>query len=153
VFEKPLNSKTRDRFNAKTEGLSDHAIDYIESLQPYNRTAGLSLATSPLWCLHELNRIDKHRRIAVQAQICLATRDHFGLVAPGADFADVSEERTDYGFDVVCRGAYKNLQPKISTFVVFGDLERGILMDIDDLGQLHNFVADEVLVALASRAQ
>jgi hypothetical protein len=74
-------------------------------------------------------------------------------VIPGADFAEVSEEQTDYGFDVVCRGTYKHLKPKISTFVIFGEPERGIFMDIDDIAQLHDFVTDEVLVALASRAR
>jgi hypothetical protein len=89
----------------------------------------------------------------VHAQISLATREHFGLVLPAADFAEVSEERTDYGFDLVCRGAYKHLQPKISTFVIFGEPKRGIFMDIDEISQLYNFVTDEVLIALASRAK
>jgi hypothetical protein len=152
VFENPLNSKTRARFNAKIEGLSSPAINYIESLQPYNRTVGLPLAASPLWCLHKLNRIDKHRRIAVQTQISLATREHFGFVVPGTDFAGVAEQQTDYGFDLVCKGTYKNLQPKILTFVIFGEPKSGIMLDIDDLMQLYKFVTDEVLVALASRA-
>jgi len=100
-----------------------------------------------------LNRIDKHRRIGIQAQISLAHREHFGLVVPGADFAEVCEERTDYGFDVICRGTYKNLKPKVSTFVIFGEPKRGIFMDIEEIAQLHRFVADEVLIELASRAK
>ena len=150
VFEKPLNADTKRRFKSKTDGLSDPAIAYIESLQPYNRPAGLSLSASPLWCIHEMNRIDKHRRISVREQISLAIREHFGLVIPGADFAEVSEERTDYGFDVVCRGSYKNLKPKISSHVIFGESQSGIFMEIYDLAKLHKFVADEVLVRFAS---
>jgi hypothetical protein len=153
VFEEPLNSESKRRFNKKVDGLSSSAIDYIKSIQPYNRPAGLPLSASPLWCLNELNRIDKHRRISIQAQISLAIREHFGLLLPCADFAEVREERTDYGFDVVCRGTYKNLKPKISTFVIFGEPNRGIFMDIDDIAQLYNFVTDEVLVALASRTK
>jgi hypothetical protein len=153
VFEKSLNSDMQRKFNKKTVGLSDPAIIYIESIQPYNRPAGLPLSTSRLWCLHELNRIDKHRRISVHAQISLASQDQFGFVVPGADCAEVSEERTDYGYDVVCRGGYKNLKPKISPFVIFGEPKRGIFMDIEEIGQLYNFVTDEVLVALASRAK
>jgi hypothetical protein len=153
VFEEPLNSKTRPRFASKVDGLSDAAIDYIKSLQPYNRAAGMPLSISLLWCLHELNRIDQHRRISVRAQIALASREHFGLVVPGANFAEVSEETTDYGFDVVCRGTYKHLKPKISTVVIFGEPDRGIFMDIEEIAQLHRFVADEVLIGLASRAK
>jgi hypothetical protein len=153
VFEQPLDSESRRKFNKKVDGLSPSAIEYIESIQPYNRTAGTPLSASRLWCLHELNRIDKHRRISVREQISLAFREHFGLAAPGADFAEVSEVRTDYGFDVVCRGTYKHLQPKISTFVIFGESARGIFMDIDEIAQLHSFITDEVLVALASRVK
>jgi hypothetical protein len=153
VFEKPLNTKTRDRFKAKIDGLSDAAVAYIESIQPYNRPIGLPLSASHLWCLHEMNRIDKHRRISVRSSISLASRHHFGLVVPGADFAEVSEETTDYGFDVVCRGAYKYLKPEISSHVIFGESQTGIFMEVDEIGQLYNFVADGVLVALASRLQ
>jgi hypothetical protein len=152
VFEKPLNAKSRGRFNAKTDGLSGAAIDYIESLQPYNLAPGIQLSASPLWCLHELNRIDKHRRISVRGHISLASREHFGLVLPEMDFMDVREERTDYGYDVVCRGEYKHLKPKVSSHVIFGEPQTGIFMDIDEIGQLYNFVADEVLVRLASFA-
>lgn len=153
VFEEPLDPKSERRFNKKVDGLSPSAIDYIKSLQPYNRPAGSQLSTSSLWCLHELNRIDKHRRISVHAQIALASREHFGLVIPGADFEEVKEERTDYGFDVICKGAYKHLQPKISTFVIFGEPTSGIFMDTDEIAQLLSFVTDEVLVALAIRAK
>jgi hypothetical protein len=35
------------------------ARDLIEALQPYKR--GKNFASHPLWAVHELNRIDKHR--------------------------------------------------------------------------------------------
>jgi len=50
----------------------------------------------------------------------------------------------------VFRSAHKYLKPKISTFVIFGEPKYGIFMDIDEVGQLDDFVTDEVLVALAS---
>lgn len=97
-----------------------------------------------------MNRIDKHSRISVHAQISLASLYHFWLVVPDADFTEVSNQQTDYGFDVVCRGTYKYLKPKISTFVIFGEPKYGIFMDIEEVGQLDDFVTDEVLVALAN---
>ena len=154
VFREPLNADTIRKFNTKTKGLSTPAIDYIKSIQPYNRPAGAPIGIDPLWRIHELNRIDKHRRIAVHTQVSFASQESYGPIIPLAgiaDATDVSEERTDYGYDVVCRGAYKNLKPKISTFVIFGELAGGIFMDIEDLSQLHDFVTDEVLVSLASR--
>lgn len=153
VFSDPLNAKTRPQFSRKTEGLSTSAISYIEALQPYNRPAGMPLVSNPLWCLHELNRIDKHRRISVQSQVALTHREYFGMSVPRADFAEVSRETTDYGFDFVCRGTYKDLKPKVTTVVIFGEPERGIAMDIGEIAQLYCFVADEVLVALASCSQ
>jgi hypothetical protein len=150
VFEDPLNSQTKRKFDAKIAGLSDAAIDYIKSIQPYNRPAGTPLFTSALWCLHELNRIDKHRRISVQTQLSLTSVGN-ELVIPGAAVAEVSQERTDYGFDVILRGAYKHFKPEITALVIFGEPKRGIVTDVIGLAQLHSFVADEVLVALASR--
>jgi hypothetical protein len=44
---------------AKTEGMDKAALQIIEGLQPYNR--GQAYDTHPLWCIHELHRIDKHR--------------------------------------------------------------------------------------------
>jgi hypothetical protein len=80
-------------------------------------------------------------------------RHHFGITPPGADFADMRTENTDNGYDVVCGGAYKHLRPEVTSLVVFGDPKAGISMTIDEIGQLHSFVADEVLVALASRVK
>jgi hypothetical protein len=152
IFEKPLNSETLRKFNKKTVGLSDSAIAYIKSIQPYNRPAGLPLSTDPLWRIHELNRIDKHRRISVLPQIAFGARHHFGAGPGVADFTEMCSERTDYGFDVICRGSYKHLKPEITSLVLFGEEKSGIILNIDDMAQLHNFVTDEVLVALASRA-
>jgi hypothetical protein len=152
VFAEPLNASTTRKFSQKTAGLSGPAIEYIKSIQPYNCPSDTSLANDPLWRIHQLNRFDKHRRISVQPQISFAGRHHFGMTGPGKDFALMSSERTDYGMDVVCGGSYKRHQPEISTFILFGDKQAGIFVNMDDLKQLHEFVADEVLVALASRA-
>jgi hypothetical protein len=46
---------------AKTEGMDSAAQKIIEKLQPYYR--GNAYDTDPLWRIHELNRIDKHRSL------------------------------------------------------------------------------------------
>lgn len=149
IFAIPLNAKTRPSFDRKTNGLSAPAIAYLESIQPYNRHAGDPLTIHPLWCLHESNRIDKDRRINVRAQVAMAGRHHFGVMPPSGDFALMEQERTDYGFDIVCGGSYKHLKPKITSDVVFGDVEAGIFLTIDEVAHLYNYVRDEVLISLA----
>jgi hypothetical protein len=159
IFETSLNANTRRNFERKTDGLSPSAIEYIESIQPYHRPDGMPVSASLLWCVHQLNRFDKHRRISVRAQFPFPFRTHFGTGFSEADcisdtdWARMISERTDYGMDVVCQGPYKHLQPEIATLVLFGDEKAGVFVNIAELGQLHNFVTDEVLVALASRIQ
>jgi hypothetical protein len=153
IFARPLNTEDRRKFNRKVKGLSDEAIAYVESIQPYNRMDGAPLSTDPLWCLHELNRIDKHRRISVRAQFAVAARHHFGLDAPREDFVSMTTERTNYGFDVVCTGSYKHLRPKVNSLVQFGEQEAGIVLTIDDIAQVYDFVARGVLIRLGGFAK
>ncbi len=63
----------------------------------------------------------------------------------------MTSERTDYGYDVICAGSYKHLKPQITTFVLFGEA-KAVLLNIEDVGELYNFVADEVLIRLAGFA-
>jgi hypothetical protein len=44
---------------AKTEGMDPKAQGIIEGLQPYHQRQAYT--ADPLWLIHELNRIDKHR--------------------------------------------------------------------------------------------
>ena len=152
IFAEPLDAEERKKFNRKVKGLSDEAIAYIESIQPYNRRTGADPSSHPLWCLHELNRIDKHRRISVTPQLVVAGRHHFGVSPPRADFQSMVSERTDYGLDVLCTGSYKHFQPKVTSLVQFGEQESGIALTIDEIAQIYNFVADEVLIRLAGFA-
>lgn len=60
------------------------AVTVIEGLQPYKR--GQEFRHNPLWALHELGRIDRHRLdIAVAAATPLQTIDHLHL--PAVDHA------------------------------------------------------------------
>ena len=45
----------------KLRGIDGEAVKAIEGIQPYHR--GTAYAEDPLWVIHELDRIDKHRRL------------------------------------------------------------------------------------------
>jgi len=49
----------------KLRGIDPGARDVIKALQPYHRKDGY--AEDPLWVIHELDRIDKHRRLNLTA--------------------------------------------------------------------------------------
>jgi hypothetical protein len=119
VFAEPLSSDDTKRFDRQTKGLSDEAVAYIKSLQPYNRPPGMPLGDSPTWVLHELNRIDKHRKILVRTAVAMnMTRTIAGPaseIVPSEAFR-INENR----YDAICSGAYKGLKPKLTVKVVFG---------------------------------
>jgi hypothetical protein len=50
---------------SKLKGIDPKARDAIKALQPYHRKAAYS--EHPLWVIHELDRIDKHRRLSLTA--------------------------------------------------------------------------------------
>jgi hypothetical protein len=50
---------------AKLKGMHPNARKAIEKLQPYHRKD--AYVADPLWIIHELDRIDKHRRLNVTA--------------------------------------------------------------------------------------
>jgi len=49
----------------KLQGVHPDAVEAIEGKQPYHR--GTAFAEDPLWVIHELDRIDKHRRLHLTA--------------------------------------------------------------------------------------
>lgn len=56
---KPMSGADAFRSASSYRNMPQGAIDLIEDLQPYKR--GEDFASDPLWVVHELNRIDKHR--------------------------------------------------------------------------------------------
>jgi hypothetical protein len=67
VLEFPV-CRTPDSFKSsvqrgKLRGVADPMVQVIEALQPYN--ASKTVGESPLLCLHDLNRTDKHRLLLV----------------------------------------------------------------------------------------
>ena len=65
----------------------------------------------------------------------------------------MNSERTDYGYDIICAGSYKHLKPRITSLVQFGEEKSGILLTVDGIARIYDFVADEALASLASFAK
>lgn len=147
IFASALTAAEKKVFERKTKGLPDGAITYIESIQPYNH---VPVNDYPLWQLHELNRIDKHRRISVRPQLHAAGRNFFGAGPPREDFLAFEAKRTDDGYDIVCSGSYKHHRPQITSLVLFGEAE--IAITLGGVRKMSEFVAAEVLVRLAGFA-
>jgi hypothetical protein len=63
--EKKTGKPARGSGLYKLQGLHPDAIEAIERIQPYHR--GTAYTEDPLWLIHELDRIDKHRRLNLTA--------------------------------------------------------------------------------------
>jgi hypothetical protein len=65
VFAKrPITKKEKSRYGRKVQGISSsRALKLIEQLQPYNRLPGKNPLDDPIWIIHDLDRIDKHREL------------------------------------------------------------------------------------------
>lgn len=68
------------RFNSaagsKLKGIDPKARAAIKALQPYHR--GAAFASDELWLVHDLDRVDKHRRLSVVATAIQASEVSLG---------------------------------------------------------------------------
>ena len=135
------DKKSAERFKKQTKGLPAEVLKVIESLQPYNRPTGSSLTSHPLWCLSKMNNIDKHRRITVHPVVVMTETGI--LLAPVAESDDkrVFEFSLDRGSDP---------GGEVTTSIIFGGQEDGIMMRPGDLDQLYDYVVWHVLPMLAN---
>ena len=148
IYDEPLDSNSGKRFERKLHGIPDKALAYITSLQPFNRPPGTPPADCLLWQLHELNRIEKHRRILVRSMFTGISRNMPGF---SSNFIPLRWEPQDYGCDVICAGAYKAL-PTLTPIVVFGEQRSGITIEVSGIEQIYEFVSGHVLPTLAGFA-
>jgi hypothetical protein len=75
----PTSADNKAAFNRKIKGISSDALALVEALQPYHRPAPKE---DPLWVIHELNNIDKHRLLIQPAKrVSLTTRGIVELIA------------------------------------------------------------------------
>jgi hypothetical protein len=136
--------ETQLKIVKSTYGIPDAAVAVMKSFQPYN--AGDLYKSSHLWRLNKLWNIDKHRHIAHHAVIS----DEFLRV--NVPDAPVKIERVDNHGIVTIPLALKDkvqLNPTPAFDVRFGTAEDELDMGIDDLFDIHQFVAEAVLPAFA----
>ena len=130
-------AETMKRFDKRTKGVPANAVALIEAFQPYNRPSGAPLTDSLLWQLHEINRIDKHRRISVRATAAEIE------TLPVADVTAIeSGIEVSMPFD-----AGPAFEPCFTPIVVFGD--RGISITVEGIERIYGLVAGVILPRLA----
>lgn len=134
------NYDGRRRFKRQVAGVPDEAFCVIKSLQPYHR--GDAFKSDPLWRLHEMCNLDKHRRIPAHGT---AVRGVF----TGVDALDVISEARDNRIVDRIPLALKNkvyFNPESPVEVTFGgDNTSGITERFEDLRGIYDFVALDVL--------
>lgn len=73
IYEKNIRQPgfkaQREAFRTATEGLPDHALAFVEQVQPYHR--GEDAPLDPLAILHRLSNADKHRELIVTSRALL----------------------------------------------------------------------------------
>jgi hypothetical protein len=148
--DRPTSKNDFARWEQQTSGVPPKAVEFIETLQPYNRPEGAPITSSPLWLLHEMNRIDKHCSLSVRR---MGTLIHSHNFAPHPDFARTTVEETDYGCDVLRFGIEKGIQPEFSPMIVFGEEKSGVNISVNEIERIYEFVADHVLPRLAGFAR
>lgn len=139
VLETP-NDKT---LKQQTEGVPAEAVAIVESLQPYHEGAGDAFKRSPLWQLHKLDIIDKHRRVAIGLH---GFTCHFPTAkSPGS--WEIEKRQLEDGYEVSLPPVAAALEmiPDLSPGVLFGDEAEGVSLDFEQLGALYKFVCDGVL--------
>jgi len=133
------NTETEKTFLRYTRGIPDEAVAVIKSLQPYSRDQGEPVSANSLWQLHEINRIDKHRRISVRATATYLTHHRLATVTAVNNSYEVA----------VPFNAEPALEPEFTPFIVFGDRAAGISIPIDGVERIYNIVRNFILPKLA----
>jgi hypothetical protein len=137
---------TADRlrsFNNSLKDVPQGAICEIAALQPYHR--GAAYKSHPLWRLHEICNLDKHRRIPANGSAAIL---NFPSLTPEESASILTIETTDTGFVVSAPIAFKHkLNPdRTMKFTVnFGGDISGISENFRSLVDIYKFIADSVL--------
>jgi hypothetical protein len=147
---KPPDKNTIRRYERKVEGISDVGREIIEALQPYHRDPAFMLTgplCDPLWIIHDMDRIDKHREL-------IMTLGAFDIAVPRMGMADIYlmlYRESDFPEeDIVGLGRAFDPNSKIATQVSFREFGgRKIQPVIPGLSKLARYVHDDVLLKFA----
>ena len=139
-----IQKDTRAKFRRSVKDIPTQAASIIESLQPYHR--GDSFRDDPLWKVHKLCNIDKHREIPTWGTIA----DVKVLIPKGAQTRTIDDGNVvvaiPEGVDVE---PYMKMEPQSTLDVFFGNTSVGIQLTVQDLRSIHKFIRDEVIPRFA----
>ena len=67
IFLHPPDGRHAKRYEKQIEGIDKRGRQLIQAEQPYHRTPALLTGpeSHPLWLIHDLDRIDKHRELVL----------------------------------------------------------------------------------------
>lgn len=125
-------------FKRQTTGVPSHAVDIIESLQPY-KTANPK--DHPLWQLHKLDVIDKHHRIAMNENAFNVGSPDFSRRAGHRLYT--GDRHVEFSFPIYAPAVDIRYNP--TPDIRFGASEEGVFVRPARLEEIHKFVADDVI--------
>ena len=142
----PILEKPNIRLIQKcTRGVPTEARALIVSLQPYQKEQS-AIRSHHLWRLNRLCNIDKHRRIPVHSDVSYTHFPNFPRKFANS-IQVTSDESGNAGVVSVPLHLERHmkLDPNASFNIIFGDSAEGIDCDIQALGDMHEFVANNVI--------
>jgi len=125
-------------FTKSTFGISEEAIAYIRSLQPYQ--SGERYRLHYLWVLNTLWNIDKHRHIPLHTAVT-----EYNL-APGSAMPIRDDKFHDH-MKIFFRLADKSnvkLDPLPKSEIIFGDQQEGVAT-IHTFREIYEFVTEKII--------
>jgi len=140
-----LRSVDQKTFGRQTKGLPTAAAVIIEGLQPYHAGPGSEFKQHPIWQLHKLDIVDKHRRVAINENEFNA---FFPTLSRSSDFTKESGDgyfELSFPIDSPTVPMHYNPKPTIR----FGASEEDLFLTAERLEEIYRFVASEVLPQFA----
>ncbi len=135
--QKETNQEIHD---SDTEGMAVEAAHLIEQFQPYKNG---NFKDHPIWQIHKLNNIDKHRRLSV-------LENRLDMRFPQLKKTDdviKDAERGEITLPLSLSQTEMLLNPRPAIW--FGDAEEGLWVDAKQLGEIHWYIAIEVFPLFA----
>jgi len=137
---------TQIKITKSTYGIPDAAISIVKSLQPYN--SGDGYKATHLWRLNALWNIDKHRHIAPHG---VSTGWLFKFT-PGVNVEIPTEELDDGGImriPIALKDKVEFNPSPNEIDIFFGDRTERNELSLEDLIDMHEFVATKIFPAFA----
>jgi hypothetical protein len=135
------NATGAKTFERQTKGVPPAPLAVIAELQPYAAGPGEAYKRTPLWQLHKLDIVDKHRRIAMNQHSILS---HFPSLGKSSD---VKKEIVDGHYEIhfPIDAPLVEMQYIPEPEILFGDEDEGLRVSVERLNEISVFVCNDVL--------